>query len=260
MKIVKFRINIIAGIFLFIFSFWAIEIRAQTVIGSMEESKIANPDSLTIKQDRALVGMLNNSLKSLADMDRRGRKTGGYVLLGLGIGSGLGGAATLAFGEGDDARIVGFSLLGGGALLSGLSLLPFRIKSETERIYGEFSRMPEDGPAQIHQKYIYWDRRFEELADKRRNGRIIGGITSIAAGVTGFIVMEGSDAERFQAFLWPAVGGVTALLVKSEVERRYSTYKKAKKDVIGQMTQRKIDFSIAPVSIGGFIGSLQIRF
>ncbi|MDX1639839.1 MAG: hypothetical protein R3281_17900, partial [Balneolaceae bacterium] len=102
----------------------------------------ARQDTVAEDQDQMLIGLLDSSLGSLSETNRRGRMVGGYVLLGLGIGTGLGGAATLAFGEGDDARIVGYSLIGGGVVLSGLSLIPFRVKSETERFYEEFRSMP----------------------------------------------------------------------------------------------------------------------
>ena len=76
------------------------------------------------------------------------------ILLGFGVGTALGGAATLAFGEGDDARIVGYSLLGGSALFSGLSLIPFNIRTEAERINKEFEGMPERTQREIQQKYF----------------------------------------------------------------------------------------------------------
>jgi hypothetical protein len=185
--------------------------------------------------------------------------------LGLGIGSGLGGAATLAFGEGDDARIVGLSLLGGGALLSGLSLLPFKLRGESERIYAEFNRMPADTPAQVQQKYVYWNRRFEELAQKRRQGRIIGGITSIAVGVaTGLAAVQRSDADDPHAFVWPAlgpvIGGVTSLLVKSDAEQRYETYRRAKEDVVGRPSTTAVHVRMALLPAGGLLGAVQVRF
>ena len=241
------------------------ESRAQLRTGTDMPTGSMAQDSLSTDQERLLIDLLDTSFQSLAEKSRRGRRIGGYTLLGLGIGSGLGGAATLAFGEGDDARIVGYALLGGGALLSGLSLLPFKLRGESERIYAAFNQMPADTPDQIQRKYIYWDRRFEELAQKRRQGRIIGGVTSIAVGVaTGLVVAQSADQDEPNAVLWsalgPVIGGVTSLLVKSEAERRYATYRRAKEDVVGQPSATTVRVGIAPLPTGEILGVVQVRF
>jgi len=211
-------------------------------------------------QELVLIDLLKSSFQSLADKDRQGRMIGGYVLLSLGIGSGIGGAATLAFGEGDDARIVGYSLLGGGALLSGLSLIPFKVKSESEHINAEFNRTPAETPAQIHQKFYYWDNRFQAWAEKSKRGRIIGGISSIVTGsVVSLFIMEGSDRERLHTFIWPAVGGITSMLIKTETERRYETYQETKKDLLRQTTNTSLHLGIAPLPNGGIVGVLQVH-
>lgn len=223
----------------------------------------AAQDTISTDHEVLLIEMLNVSFKSLADEDRRGRQVGGSVLLGLGIGSGLAGGTILILGEGDDARIVGYSLLGGGALLSGLSLLPFKVRSESERIYAEFSRMPADTQEQVHQKYFYWNRRFEELAQKMRKGRIVGGITSIiVGGVTGLVVLNGSgqDSAVIWSVMGPVLGGVSSLLIKSNAERRYETYRRAKEDILGYTSNTEIQFGIAPLPGGGILGVMQVRF
>lgn len=218
-------------------------------------------DTISNSQELILIDLLKNSFQSLADKDRQGRMIGGYVLLGLGIGSGIGGAATLAIGEGDDARIVGYSLLGGAALLSGLSLVPFKIKSESEHIYAEFNCTPAETPLQIHQKYYYWDNRFREWAEKNKRGRIIGGISSIVTGgVFSLFIVEGSNRKRLHTFIWPAVGGITSILVKSDVERRYETYQKTKEDLLRQTPRTSFHFGITPLPNGGIAGVLQAHF
>jgi len=83
-------------------------------------------DTISKNQEVILVDLLNSSLRSLSDQDRQGHLIGGYVLLGLGAASAAGGVVTLAVGEGDDARIVGYLLPGGNVLQSGLSLVPFK--------------------------------------------------------------------------------------------------------------------------------------
>lgn len=238
------------------------EVMAQTRTGS--ETNRAQ-DTLSTEREVLLIELLDESFHSLAEEDRRSRRIGGYVMLGLGIGSGVGGGATLLFGEGDDAQIVGLALLGGGALLSGLSLLPLKLKSETERIYTEFGRIPADTPDQIHQKYVYWNRRFEELAQKRRKERITGGISSIViGGVTGVVVANSSDANTQQALIWstlgPVIGGVVNLLTKSDEERRYETYLRVKGDITGHTSKTKILFGYAPIPGGGMHSVVQVRF
>ena len=236
------------------------DIRAQSVTGLLKESMASAEDTMLTSQEAKLTELLDTSLRSLSDKARRDRMIGGYVLLGLGIGSGIGGAATLAFGEGDDARIVGYSLLGGGVLLSGLSLLPFKMSSESERIYAEYSKMPADTPDQVHQKFYYGDRRFDELARKKRRERLISGSTSIIAGAASLILVDGSKEERYGAFTGPVIAGVTVLLVKSDEERRYETYRRAKEDIIGHTGDWEIHFGMAPLPKGGMFGGVQLRF
>ena len=114
------------------------EIKAQPTAGLFTESRVFVQDNVTKNQEAKTLELLNISLKSLSDKALRNRRIGGYVLLGLGIGTGIGGAAVLASAGDDDARTVGYALLGGGLLFGGLSALPFKISSEPERIYREF--------------------------------------------------------------------------------------------------------------------------
>ncbi|MDZ7773142.1 MAG: hypothetical protein U5K31_10470 [Balneolaceae bacterium] len=213
---------------------------------------------MTESRDQMLLGLIDNSLGSLAANDRCMRRTGGHILLGLGIGSAVGGAATLAFGEGDDAKIVGWSLIGGGALLGGVSLIPLKVKSETERLYLEFEEMPSETPEQIRRKYLYWDNRFAELAEKRRMERIIGGVTTIiTAGATTLAIKELGE-ERLHTFVWPTLAGVTTLLVKTDAERRFDTYRSAKEELLRDGVRAEVRLGVAPLPTGGFMGSLRV--
>lgn len=225
------------------------------------ESVLMIRDTITTEQEVLLIDLLDGTFQSLADRDRLGRRIGGYVMLGLGVGSVIGGGVTLAVGEGDDARIVGYSLIGGGVLLSGLSLIPFSVRSEPERLYAEFSGMPSDAPGQIRSKYYYGDRRFEELARQRRQDRIIGGAITIAgAGAMSLLLVDESGPERLHAFVWPALGGLASLLIESEVERRYASYRRAKQDVLGRTYVAEVVVGIAPQPNGRMGGVVQVRF
>jgi hypothetical protein len=252
---------------LFMTLFVYVGANAQTISIIDEETFIATSaqDSISAEQQDILLGLLEQSFQSLADDGRRGRRTGGFVLLGLGIGSAVGGAATLAFGEGDDARIVGYSLLGGGAFFSGLSLLPFKIKTESERIYQQFNQMPENTPREIRQKYAYWDRRFGELARKWRRERIIGGISSIVStGIASIAIAQSSDVDDPNAYIWPAVGGliggVSSFLIETEKERQYKVYRSAKEEILDQSKHAEIKIGIAPGFYGGFLTTVHVRF
>jgi hypothetical protein len=233
---------------------------AQALAGATGGPPDPEQGTITAAQQAQLIGLLDSSLQSLSQKARRDLRTGGYVMLGVGIGSAIGGAATLAFGEGEYVEEVGYSLLGAGALLSGLSLIPFKLVSEPERMYEEFSRMPADSPEQAHQKFVYWDRRFEEYAHKAKNGRIMGGISSIIVGVTGYLLTEGPEEGRLYSFIWPAFGGVAALLIKSEGEMRYETYRRAKEDITGPGAGPVMDLGLVPLREGGILGALRIRF
>jgi len=85
-------------------------VNAQSAIGLLNQSIVTAQDTVPAIKEGAALGVLNTSLKSLANQARRNRMIGGYVLLGLGVASGIGGATVLAFAESDDARIVGYSL------------------------------------------------------------------------------------------------------------------------------------------------------
>jgi hypothetical protein len=233
----------------------------------VEKSSLSSSiqDSVTAEQQEILLGLMDQGFQTLSDHGRRGRKTGGFVLLGLGAGTVVGGAATLAFGEGDDARMVGYSLLGGGALLSGLSLIPFNIRTETERLNEEFEKMPEKTPREIQQKYIYWDRRFSELAQKWRRERIIGGVTTIVSGgITSIAVAYSSDSNDPKTYIWPAVGGliggISSFLIESDKESQYKIYRGAQNDLLSNRHQAEWNVGLAPTMYGGLVGSIHVQF
>jgi hypothetical protein len=236
------------------------ETRAQPLRAAPEGGIILAQGAVSASQEAELVGLLGNSLQSLSDQSRRGRHIGGYILLGIGAGLGVGGVAALTLGDSDDSRVAGYSLIGGGLLLGGISLLPFMIHGETERMYREFKDMPDGTSDQVHRKYVYWDRRFEELAGKRRRDRYIGGISSILTGATGYYMVDDSNESRLHAFIWPAFAGVSTILVKSEEERRYDSYRRAKEDMLARLGNPEIRFAFAPLPKGGTLGTVQIRF
>jgi MFS family permease len=260
------RIHFLPGfiILVVLVTFLAADGAAQPVSGTVfpDASKnIIEPDTITQSQEAILMDMLNSSLSSIADKDRRGRMIGGYTLLGLGAGSLIGGAVTLAVADNDDARIVGYSLMGGGVLLGGLSLVPFKVKSDAERLYADFRRDLRENEGENSQRYYYWDRRFEELANQIKRERLIGGAISIAAGaVASFAVIEGTDQDRFHTFFWPAVGGVASILIKSEAERRYESYTRAKEDILAQQAGAEIQIGFIPLPEGGIVSTVQVRF
>lgn len=239
-------------------------VNAQSTTGFLNQSIASAQDTIPASKEEKALGLLNTSLKSLANQSHRDRMIGGYVMLGLGVAMGIGGAAVLAFVDVDDdydyAPIVGYSLLGGGVLLSGLSLLPFLLTSESERIYQEFSGMLEDTPDQVRRKFYYGERRFEELADKSRRDRFIGSGILILSGLTGYILTDAPVEDRIAVFLGPAIPGVVTILVKSKQERSYDSYKRAREDIIGHAGGREIYFGIGPHPKGGILGVVQVRF
>ncbi|MCK5733806.1 MAG: hypothetical protein KAI38_06440 [Candidatus Latescibacteria bacterium] len=248
-------------VILVMMSIMGTDVKARPLTEVPKESLALAQDAIPTGQEAKWIELLDASLQSLSDKARRDRRIGGYVLLGLGVGTGVGGAATLAFADGDDARIVGVSLLGGAVLFGGLSLLPFKIPAEVERIYQEFGEMPGNTSDQVRHKFYYGDRRFEELAEKRRRERLVAGSVSILVGIANLIWIDSSEEEsRIAVFAGPVIGGVTALLVKSEEERRFATYRRAKEDLAAQPDGLGIRFGLAPLPEGGMFGAVQVRF
>jgi MFS family permease len=237
-------------------------LQAQSLLSWHPSAITLSVDTLTISEVTQLNAMLGSSLRTLSDDERRGRRVGGYVLLGLGAGSLVGGATTLILAENDDARIVGYSLMGGGLIMGGLSLLPLNLTGPLERTYAEFRKTAAETPSQARQKYIYWDHRFEEMARKSRQERIIGGITTIvAAGVTSLVWLDEDRTAQLHTFVWPAIGGVSSLFIKSDVERSYDTYRRAKRDILGtSVAIRSIEYAWVPLPQRGMIATLRIRF
>lgn len=253
------------SLFIILFLYAAPQAQIVSVFEKETVFAMSAQDSVTAEQQVLLLGLMDRSFQSLADEGRRGRRIGGYVLLGLGIGSAVGGAATLAFGDGDDARIVGYSLVGGGALMSGLSLIPFKIRTEAERINQDFQQMPGTSAREVHQKYIYWDRRFGELAEKWRRERIIGGISSIVStGIVSIAIASSSDVNDPNAYIWPAVGGfiggISSFLIESEQERQYKIYQSSKEEILRHPQRTEVRFGMTPIPDGGLLTTIHIQF
>lgn len=141
-----------------------------------------------------------------------------------------------------------------------MSLIPLKTKSETERLYLEFEGMPGETPGQLRRKYLYWDNRFAELAEKRRLERIIGGVTTIITAGATTLALDETGNERIHTFVWPVLGGVTALLMKTDAERRYDTYRKAKEELLRDGMRAEVRLGVAPLPAGGFMGSLRVTF
>jgi len=81
---------------------------------------------------------------------------------------------------------------------------------------------------------------------------------------TGLVVARGSDQDEPNAILWsalgPMLGGVTSLLVKSDTEQRYETYRRAKEDIVGHPSTTAIRVGMAPLSNGDILGVVQVQF
>lgn len=209
------------------------EATAQTPVPRLPLAAASVRQVTLTDQEAELVELLDASLGSLADWSRSNRRIGGYILLGLGAAVVVGGVTTLVVADpgDDDAEVVGVALIGGGVLLGGLSLLPFKIRGEAERVYEDFSELPSGTPAQTRTKFTYGDRRFEELAEKRRRNRYINGAILLGIGIADLFLLD--DREEWIGFGTPLVGGVTTLLLKTEEERRFESYQRAKEDILG---------------------------
>ena len=192
-------------------------------------------------------------------------QTGGWIYAHwCGRCYGCWGIATLASG-GDNSDLIGYTLLGGGALFAGLGFLPLNIKSETERMYEEFGEKPSDTPEQIQQKYIYWDSRFYEYAREQRRGRILIGIISIGVGLAWISTAETSSTASTSSLSASAlplvIGGITSLAFRSKAEKRYAVYERSKAGVLGLSASAvQVNAGIVPLPGGQIVGVLQVRF
>ena len=218
----------------------------------------------SMEQSEVLLGIIDESFQSMSKEDYRARRVGGFILIGAGGAIGVGGLATLASG-GDYSDLIGYTLLGGGALFAGLGFLPLNIKSETERMYEEFGEKPSDTPEQIQQKYIYWDSRFYEYAREQRRGRILIGIISIGVGLAWISTAETSSTASTQSLSASAlplvIGGITSLAFRSKAEKRYAVYERSKAGVLGLSASAvHVNAGIVPLPGGQIAGVLQVRF
>lgn len=226
---------------------------------AVAQAPLADPPYRPADQEPELVQLLDASLGSLAEQTRQGRMIGGYVLIGLGAAAVVGGVATLAAWDDEDADVVGYSLIGGGVLLGTLSLLPFKLRDEVERIYDEFSEMPSGSAAEVRTKFAYGDRRFEELAGNRRTGRYISGAVLLGIGITELFVDD--EPSQWIGFGTPIVAGVTTLLIKTEVERSYEAYRRAKDDLVAEATDAPtVGVGLGVLPRRGLAWTVQLRF
>ena len=80
---------------------------------------------------------------------------------------------------------------------------------------------------------------------------------------TGIVVDQYSDDERSGAAMWstlgPVIGGVTSLVIKSDEERRYETYLRAKEGILAHTSNTEISVGFVPLPRGGMFGLL-VRF
>lgn len=85
-----------------------LEAAAQSLFGPAPrtESLLIVRDTIVTEQQVLPIDLLDANFQALADSDRLGRRLGGYTMLGLAVGAVIGGAVTLAVGEGT-AQIVG---------------------------------------------------------------------------------------------------------------------------------------------------------
>jgi hypothetical protein len=228
---------------------------ASTPLGLVMAQEVPDNDRISNQTE-----LLNTNLESLSDEIYRHRRFGGFALMGIGIGAGIIGAAVLNEADNDEEREVGYALIGGGVLAAGLSPIPLCVSGDAERLYQEYQEMLDDTPEQLLQKHSMGDRRFEELATKKRRNRKIGGSISLAVGVLALVFVDGTDAERFELVTAPIVGGVMGLLIKSDEERRYATYLKSRQDLFGADTGASVNWGIAPTRRGGLAAAIQVAF
>ncbi len=215
----------------------------------------------TAGQEAELNELLDTSLGSLADWSYRNRQVGGWVMVGLGAATAVAGVTVLAVADADteDADIIGWSLIGGGVVLGGLSLLPFKIRGESERVYDEYSAMASGTAAQARARFAYGDRSFEQLARNRRTERYVSGAILLAIGIGDLFVLD--DWHEWIGFGTPLIGGLTSLLLKSEEERRFESYQRAKQDLLGPAgTAPTVGVGLGVLPRRGLAWQVQVRF
>jgi len=211
-----------------------------------------NNDNTTNIQARN--GLLNMHLQSMAGEAERDRLLGSYVMFGLGGLSVIGGAATLLYGDNNDQSL-GWGLVGSGIVVGGLGFIPRNVISEPERIYDEYSDMPDDTNDEMTAKYFYGDNRFQSLAERSRRQRIVSGISSIASALVSYGLEP--DAEEFPALL--LINAASQLFLPRDIETRYRSYEEAKRDLsaIAESPQTSLRLFALP---GGAGLTFQVRF
>ena len=120
--------------------------------------------------------------------------------------------------------------------------------------------MPEDTPDQVRQKFYYGERRFEELAEKKRFERLTGAGIFIVPAVANLILSDEPMKTRLNVFIPSVIPSLFLLWDRSDEERRYETYRRAKEDFITHSVGPGIRFGLAFTPTGGILGTVQVVF
>lgn len=121
-------------------------------------------------------------LELLSDKAHADRMLGGGVSLVLGGLFVGGGALILSDNPASlpEVEMIGYTCVGAGALLGLLSLPTLLIPSAEEKAFAKYQDYPSRSEREVKSKYEKGERDFRDLADSRKQGRIMSGGTSIA--------------------------------------------------------------------------------
>ena len=156
----------------------------------------------TAVPDESQVERLGRTLEGLAAEQKRAQRIGSVVSLGVGAVVTAAGVVLVARGDsvGDESKtsrgfVLGFGI--GGVVAGGIGLF---VSTPYERLHGDYLRARTGSPA-ASSVLMDIERRWQDMADRERTGRLIGGsILGVAAaaglGIGGYYVLRDDTGGR----------------------------------------------------------------
>lgn len=171
-------------------------------------------------------------LEYLSDKGKTNRMVSGGIMSGLGVLFAIGGIVLINQVEDksnmslDDemSLMLGYASIGAGTISGGIGLLALLIPSREERAFSKYAEYPEGTENELINKIQRGERDFRDLADHRKQARILSGGFSIASGVSSLLFLRTYDAygDYFGAL---SIGtGLASLLIKQPAEKEWEFY------------------------------------
>lgn len=208
--------------------------------------------------------LLEENLQAVAN-------TGGNGIVD-GILSVLAGGLSITFGvlandeTPDSQRFARYLYLWGSVQIA-RGIVDFSIPLNADEAAIEFQHMPMRDRSEVMARLRFGEAALERVARRARIGRLIDASLNLGVGLAAIPLYLANDHEIDDANDWfvifasgvSVITGVVNLILKTEAEKRWKAYRKARDRIVGEGDDVDVAFGAAPTR-GGAVGLLQGRF